>query len=88
MLYEQIAYVLNVGGQSPVFYMMTSSNGNIFRVTGPLWGESIGPRWIPLPEASDVELWCFLSSAPEQTVKQTIETAVIWDAIGLILTSL
>ena len=23
--------------------MMTSSNGNIFRVTGPLWGESIWP---------------------------------------------
>ena len=27
--------------------MMTSSNGNIFRVTGPLWGESTGHRWIP-----------------------------------------
>ena len=28
-------------------YMMTSSNGNIFRVTGPLCGEFAGPRWIP-----------------------------------------
>ena len=28
--------------------MMTSSNGDIFRVTGPLWGESTGHRWIPL----------------------------------------
>ena len=27
--------------------MMTSSNGNIFRVTGHLCGEFIGPRWIP-----------------------------------------
>ena len=27
---------------------MTSSNGNIFRVTGPLCGEFIGHRWIPL----------------------------------------
>ena len=27
--------------------MMTSPNGNMFRVTGPLWGESTGPRWIP-----------------------------------------
>ena len=27
--------------------MMTSSNGNIFRVTGPLCGEFTGPRWIP-----------------------------------------
>ena len=28
--------------------MMTSSNGNIFRVTGPLCGEFTGHRWIPL----------------------------------------
>ena len=26
--------------------MMTSSNGNIFRVTGPLFGEFTGRRWI------------------------------------------
>ena len=26
---------------------MTSLNGNIFRITGPLWGESTGHRWIP-----------------------------------------
>ena len=30
--------------------MMTSWNGNIFRVSGPLWGESTGHRWIPLPK--------------------------------------
>ena len=29
---------------------MTSSNGNIFRVTGPLCGEFTGDRWIPLPK--------------------------------------
>ena len=28
-------------------YMMTSSNGNIFRVTVPLWGESTGPGEFP-----------------------------------------
>ena len=33
--------------------MMTSSNGNIFDVTGPLWEESTGHQ------ASGVELWCF-----------------------------
>ena len=27
--------------------MLTSSNGNIFRVTGSSWGESTGHRWIP-----------------------------------------
>ena len=61
-------------------YMMTSSNGNIFRVIGPLWGESNSQRWIPPHKGQDAELCCFLWSAPEQTVKQTIETLVIWDA--------
>ena len=45
--------------------MMTSSNGDIFRVTGPLCGE----WWIPLTKSSDTELWCFLLSAPGQTVE-------------------
>ena len=40
--------------------MMTSSNGNIFCVTGPLCGEFPGDRWIPLTKASDAELWCFI----------------------------
>ena len=30
-----------------LYYMMTSSNGIIFRVTGHLCGESIGHQWIP-----------------------------------------
>ena len=42
-------------------FMMTSSNGNIFRVTGPLCGEFTGSRWISLTKASDAEFWCFLS---------------------------
>ena len=46
-------------------HMMTSSNGNIFRVTGHLRGEFTGPRWIPRTKASDAELWCFLWSALE-----------------------
>ena len=65
--------------------MMTSSNGNIFRVTGPLCREFTGHRWIPLTKARDAERWFFLC-APEQTVEQTIETLVIWDAIALIMT--
>ena len=39
--------------------MMTSSNGNIFRVTGHLCGEFTGDRWIPRTKASEAELWCF-----------------------------
>ena len=40
--------------------MMTSSDGNIFRVTGLFCGEFTGHRWIPLTNVSDAELWCFL----------------------------
>ena len=46
--------------------MMTSSDCNIFYITGPLWGESTGHHWIPITEASDSELRCFLWSAPEK----------------------
>ena len=45
--------------------MMKSSNENIFRVTGHLCGEFTGHWWIPRTIASDVELCCFLRSAPE-----------------------
>ena len=48
------------------FDMMTSSNGNIFRVTGHLYGEFTGRRWIPHTKASDAELWCFLWSASDK----------------------
>ena len=41
------------------FVMMTSSNGDIFRVTGHLRGEFTGHRWNPRTKASDAELWCF-----------------------------
>ena len=37
---------------------MTSSNGNLFRFTGPLLGEAVGRWWIPLTKARDAEL-CF-----------------------------
>ena len=50
--------------------MIMSSNGNIFRVTGPLSAEFTDHRWIPLQRpvtgefpltnASDAEFWCFL----------------------------
>ena len=43
--------------------MMTSSNGNIFRVTGHLCGKFSGHRWIPRTKNSDAELWYFLWSA-------------------------
>ena len=54
------------------YIMMTSSNRNIFHVTGHLCGEFTGHRRIPCTKASDTELWCFLWSVPEWTVEQTI----------------
>ena len=50
-------------------FMMTSSNENTFRVTGPMCVEFIGHRLIPLTKASDAVLWCFGWSTPEQTVE-------------------
>ena len=39
--------------QNATRYMMTSSNGNIFRVTGHFCGEFTGPRCIPRTKASN-----------------------------------
>ena len=60
--------------------MMTSSNGNLIRVTGD--------RPIPRTKASYAELWFFLWSAPDQKVEQTFEMPMIWDGIVLIITLL
>ena len=43
----------------PTHYMMTSSNGNIFRVTGPLCGEFPSQR--PVTRSFDVSLICALN---------------------------
>ena len=39
--------------------MMTSSNGNIFRVTGHLCGEFVGPMWIPPHKGQWRGAWMF-----------------------------
>ena len=49
--------------------MMTSSNGNIFRVTSHLCGDSPVPGEFPRTRAGDAELCCFLPSASEYTVE-------------------
>ena len=56
---------------------MTSSRGHIFRVTGPLWGESTGQRWFALTKASDAELWYFLWCAKKKTPEQAVQMSVI-----------
>ena len=61
--------------------MMTSSNGNILRVTGPLCGEFTGHRWIPLTKASDAELWCAhydVTSKPTLIRHLTVSNDILW----------
>ena len=67
---------------------MTSSNGNNFCVTGfPVRGIHRSP--VNSPHKGQWHgVWCFLWSAPEQTVELTIVRLVIWGAISLIMTSL
>ena len=43
----------------PEEMMMASSNGNIFRVTGPLCGEFTDNRWIRRTKASDAKIDVF-----------------------------
>ena len=50
--------------------MMTSSNGNIFRVTGHLCGELTGHRWIPRTKASDAGLYVFFDLHPNKRLSK------------------
>ena len=45
--------------------MMTSSNGNGFRITGPLSGESTGHQWISPTKGQGHALWRFLWCQPK-----------------------
>ena len=56
--------------------MMTSSNGNIFRGTGPLWGGSTVHRWIPLTKANGAGLWYFLWCGLNGTV--WVHSIILW----------
>ena len=68
--------------------MMTSSNGDIYRVTGPVKGEFTRHHWIPLTKGQWHGALSFSLSEPERTVEQEIKMPVSWDAMVLIMTSL
>ena len=57
---------------SYITIMMTSSDGNIFCVTRPLWGLSTGHRWIPLTKTSDAELLIFVLICDQAPVPLSI----------------
>ena len=71
----------------PSICMVTSSNRSIFRVTCPWCREFGGHRWIPVTKANDAELWCFLWSAPEQTVEKQVQSVHYRDVIMSTITS-
>ena len=52
-------------------FVAKTSKRSIFRITGLLWGESTGYRWIPFTKASDAELWCFLWCLNRRLSKQS-----------------
>ena len=58
---------------------MTSSNGNIFSVTGPLCGEFTGLRWIPLTKASNAELWhdVFFDLHPNKRLSKNLQSLTL-----------
>ena len=70
-------------------HIMTSSNENIFRVTGPLYGEFTGHRLIPLtkPVTRSFDVFFHLR-LNKRLNKQSRRAPAIWDIIVLIMTSL
>ena len=70
------------------WFMMTSSNRSIFRVTGILCRKYTDHQWNPRTRASDAELWCFLWSAPWRSGWVNNDETGDWDAIVPIMTTL
>ena len=55
-VYRLRLYGVECDNEVSMGHMMTSSNGNVFRFTGPLLGEFTGH----LTKSSNAELLCFL----------------------------
>ena len=70
----------SVGRQQPTlcrqqwhytWYMKTSSDGSLFCVTGSLWGEFIGHRWIPLTKGPVMRTMIILWRGSAYALKQS-----------------
>ena len=83
------AYLSTTIGELPAKNMMTSSNGNIFRVTGHWCGEFTSHRWIPRQRPVTRSLMFSLICAwlNGGVGEWTMVRLVIRDAIVLITTS-
>ena len=63
-----VSIMNTMGSHPPCLSTMTSSNGNIFRVTDPLFGEFIDHRWFPSQRPVTWSFDGFLS-----TLEETVE---------------
>ena len=68
--------------------MVTSSNGNIFRVTGPLCGEFTGPGEFPAQRPVTRSFDVFFDLRLNKGLSKQPLRLVIWDVIVVIMTSL
>ena len=66
---NDVWFLVFISSFPPRYIMMTSSTGNIFRATGPLWGEFTGHRWIPLTKPVTRIFDIFFWFTPEQTIE-------------------
>ena len=66
--------------------MITSSNGKIFRVTGPLCGEFTGSGEVPTQRPVTRSFDVFFDLRLNKRLSKTVGL-VIWDAIVVIMTS-
>ena len=65
-------------GLFTLLVMMTSLNGRMFRVTGPLCREFTGHRWIPLTKASDTAFWCFFDLRMNKRLRKESPSRPLW----------
>ena len=74
--------------QSSSYDMMTSSNGNIFRVTGPLWGEFTGPGEFPTQRPVTRSFGVFFDLRLNKRLSKKTVRLVIRDTMVVIMTSM
>ena len=70
------------------YTMMTSSNGNIFRVTGPLCGDFTDPGEFPTQRPVTRSFDVFFDMRLNKRLNTHTVRLVIWDAIVVIMTSM
>ena len=88
MLNELLTNQRNINPSIASSVIKMSANGNISMFLALCEGNPLVTSGFPSQKASNMELWCFRWSAPEQMVEQAVDMEVIWDTMVLIMMSL